>query len=193
MTDAGDQHEADALLLTLPVPQALTLLADSDFALDPTDRTALESVTYRACLAVLAVLNRPALLPAAGLTRFDDSAGPVALVVDNQQKGTSPDQPALTVYARPDYSLTRFDDDLTTVGHDLLRSLSDRIPPGSIETVQVHRWRYSTAGHRLSDPYRLLSAPFPLLIGGDGFGPGNVEGAFLSGMAMGEGFTVITR
>lgn len=185
-TDTGDQYEADALLLTLPVPQALTLLADSDFALDPADQAALETVHYQPCLAMLVALNQPSNLPTPGLVRFDDLSSPVSLVIDNQQKGCSPDRPTLTIYASATYSQTHFDDNLDSVGHDLLAHLADLIPPGSIETVQVHRWRYSTADRRLPESCRRLVAPFPLIIGGDAFGQGGVEGAFLSGKSMSD-------
>ena len=181
-TEAGGQYRADALLITIPAPQALALMQTSGFALTPSDQSALSAITYHPCIAVMVALHRPSTIPAPGAVRYE--TGDIAWVADNSQKGISPGQPSVTIHASADFSQTHFDDDLPTIGQQLIDQLPTLIPADSLRTVQVHRWRYSLADQRHPAPFLAAEAPLPLLFGGDGFGMGNVEGAFLSGLQM---------
>lgn len=183
-TESGEIYQADSLLITIPAPQALMLVQRSDFTLADADRSVLAAITYRPCLAVMVALNQPVSLPASGAIRH--GSGDVAWVADNARKGISPDQPSVTIHATADFSQAHFDNDLTAVGQQLIDQLRDYIPADSVSAVQVHRWRYSLAEQRHYDPFLLASAPLPLLFGGDGFGAGNVEGAFTSGLRMAD-------
>ncbi|WP_461054596.1 NAD(P)/FAD-dependent oxidoreductase [Spirosoma arcticum] len=187
-TESGGQYRADSLLITIPAPQALALVQKSGYALADANRAALSAIAYRPCIAVMVALNQPSHLPAPGVVHYD--TGDVGWVADNTQKGISPDQPSVTIHASADFSRAHFDDDLTVVGQQLIDQLSEWIPAGAVSAVQVHRWRYSLAEQRHPDPFLEANAPFPLLFGGDGFGAGNVEGAFTSGLRMAEFLTV---
>lgn len=189
-TASGGHYRADALLITAPAPQALTLVEKSGFALAAVDGSALAAITYQPCLAAMVTLNEPSHIPAPGAVRPE--TGDVAWVADNAQKGISPGQPSVTIHASADFSRMHFDDDLTVVGQHLIGQLRDWIPADAVSAVQVHRWRYSFADQRHPDPFLAAQAPFPLLFGGDGFGAGNVEGAFTSGRRMAE-FLSINR
>ena len=187
-TESGGQYRANSLLITVPAPQALVLVQKGGFALADADRVALSAITYRPCIAVMVALNQPSHLPAPGVVHYD--TGDVAWVADNAQKGISPDQPSVTIHASADFSQAHFDNDLTVVGQQLIDQLRELIPAGAVSAVQVHRWRYSLADQRYSNPFLVADAPFPLLFGGDGFGAGNVEGAFISGVRMAEFVTI---
>ncbi len=183
-TESGHTHRADAVLCTLPAPQALALLRDSE--LDPAEIgvAALSAITYQPCIAVVVALNQSNQLPAPGGVRFDE--GPVAWVADNQQKGIS-SSPTLTIHASADFSRKRLeytDSDVNLLGAELISELGEWISPSAVDSFQVHRWRYSLADNRYAEPLLVAQTPAPLLFGGDGFGMGNVEGAFLSGRAM---------
>ncbi|AQG80169.1 NAD(P)/FAD-dependent oxidoreductase [Spirosoma montaniterrae] len=188
-TEAGNEYRANALLLTIPVPQALALLNDSDCRLEAADCIALDAISYEPCLTVLATVERSGLIPAPG---FWQSPTPdVAWVVDNQQKGISPEQPSVTIHASSSFSRENLDGDLEAAGRQLLTQLQRRIPAETVGVVQVHRWRYSHAERQHPAPFLAASAPFPLLFGGDGFGADSlsdlrsgVERAFVSGRAM---------
>jgi len=182
LTDTGGCYEADSLLVTIPVPQAQTLFNDSDFVLSEPEQAALAAVAYKPCLAVIVALNQPSWIPAPGILRFEE--GPIAWVADNQQKGISPNQPSVTIHASHAFSQAHLDDDLNAVGQGLIDQLTELLPADAVATYQVHRWRYSQADQRHNEPFLRINAPIPLLIGGDGFGMGNVEGAFLSGYQM---------
>lgn len=181
-TESGGEYRADALLITIPTPQSLVLVEKSGFALSTADQSALAAIQYQPAIAVMVALNRPVQLPASGAVRYQ--TGDITWVADNAHKGISPGQPSLTIHASTDFSRTHFDDDLTAVGQQLTDQLQAWLPADSISTVQVHRWRYSLADQRHPTPFLAAEAPLPLLFGGDGFGTGNVEGAFTSGLAM---------
>lgn len=181
-TEAGDSHQADALVSTVPAPQAITLLQDSGLAVSAPDRDALSGIVYEPCLAVLASLSQPSRIPAPGAVRYE--RGDVAWIADNQQKGVS-SQPSVTLHASADFSRKELDrTDLNAVGQKLLDQAQEWVSATSVVEVQVHRWRYSRAAVRHPEPFLAVDAPFPLLLGGDGFGAGNVEGAFTSGLQL---------
>lgn len=181
-TEAGTTYTADALILTIPAPQAATLLQDSKIPLNEAGEHAFAAIVYQPCLAVLALLKEPSHIPAPGLVKFEE--GDFATVTDNQQKGIAPEQPTVTIHASSAFSQANLEGDLPAAGQKLLNQLTDWIPAENIIEYQVHRWRYSLAGIRSPEPFAALDTTFPLLMGGDGFGMGNVEGAFQSGLQM---------
>lgn len=185
-TESGETYRADALISTLPAPQALTLLADSGLPLESADRSALSAITYQPGLAMLIALNELGRItqPGALLNPTPD----VAWLADNRQKGVSDDQPSVTLLASADFSRAHLDGDLDAAGQTLIRQVADFVPAEAVTSVQVHRWRYSLADVRHSEPFlSLVNWAAPLLLGGDGFGPFvGVENAFLSGRAMTE-------
>ncbi len=183
LTEADQTYTADRVICTLPAPQVLSLLHDSQFALTTADETALQAIHYQPCIAVMVLLNAPSPIPAPGAFRFGDDS-PVSWVADNTQKGISPGQPSVTIHASAAFSAARFDSELAALSRELIGQLADWIPADSVVSVQGHRWRYSLADVRHPEPFLAVSGPFPLLLGGDGFGMGNVEGAFVSGLAM---------
>lgn len=190
-TEAGNSYTADALILTIPAPQAATLLQDSKIPLNEAGEHAFAAIIYQPCLAIVVLLKEPSRIPAPGLVKFEE--GDFATVTDNQQKGIAPEQPTVTIHASPEFSLANLESDLMEAGQKLLDQLTDWIPAESIVEYQVHRWRYSLAEMRSPEPFAALNTPFPLLLGGDGFGMGNVEGAFQSGLQMAEALKEETR
>lgn len=184
MTEAGNTYRADALILTIPAPQALVLLQDSTITLPEFDDIALKNITYLPCLAVIALLNQPSRIPPPGLQILEK--GGIEKVTDNQQKGIAPEQPTVTIHATPAFSTEHLEGDLREAGQKLLTQLTEWIPAESVAEYQVHRWRYSLAEVRHPEAYLRCPTPFPLLLGGDGFGLGNVEGAFQSGLQMAQ-------
>lgn len=182
-TESGNQYLFDALISTMPIPQATELFQRSETVLSDKDQHVLASIEYDPCIAVLAMLKTPTAIEGGGLLLENQ---PVAWIADNFQKGIS-SVPSVTLHASASYSQAHLEEDLQTVGNDLLASVSDWIVPESIEQVQVHRWRYSLARQRYSHSfYKLEHAP--VYLAGDAFGLGNVEGAFLSGLEVGKQF-----
>lgn len=182
--EQGERYGADTLILTSPVPQSLALLAAGGVELAGTDRTALERITYAPCLCGLFWLEGDIALPAPGA--IQRPGADLAWVADNQRKGISPAATLITVHAGPEYSATHYD----TPDDELLATFQASLQPfmrGKVtrHEAQLKRWRYALP--TVTHPARYLQAQGlpPLYFGGDAFGGPRVEGAALSGLAMG--------
>ena len=185
-TDSGETLEADAVLLTAPVPQALDLLLGGPVALAPQDLEALRAIRYDSCLVVLAVLRGPSGMTQPGAT--DPATGPIDWIADNHLKGVSA-LPGVTIHATAAYSASNWGADDNGIATDLL--LAAALDAAPIEgAVQVHRWKY--ARPTVVHPERCLLAQDlpPLVFAGDAFGGAKVEGAVLAGFAAAD---VLTR
>ncbi len=174
--------DADALLLTPPVPQSLALLAAGQIPLPDAAREKLAALRYDPCIAVLAALDAPSRLPFPGAMQLNQD--PLQWIADNQRKGTS-DVPAVTIHATPGFSAANWDAPLEATGETLLQAAAPWIGARAVVT-QVHRWRYSQPVALHPEPCLFLAEPAPLLFAGDAFGGPRVEGAVLSGLAAAE-------
>lgn len=178
----AESFDADAVLLTPPVPQSLTLLAAGEVALAAADQAALRAISYEPCLALLAVLAGPAGLPEPGAV--DPADGPIDWMADNHRKGVSA-EPAVTIHATAEFSREHWSTPDGEVAALLLAAAGLAAAP-TPDGVQVQRWRYA----RPVDvhPQRCLAAEgLPgLLFAGDAFGGAKVEGAVLSGRAAAD-------
>jgi renalase len=183
--DDGSDLEADAVVLTPPVPQSLTLLAAGGVMLSEADARALQTIRYEPCLAVMAALD--------GASGLDDpgaiapASGPIGWMADNRAKGVS-SVPAVTIHATAEFSRSHMDASDELVAAELLRAAGLRARPPDGQ-VQVQRWRFArpTTIH----PARFLVADGlpPLVFAGDAFGSAKVEGAALSGIAASAAVT----
>ncbi len=182
--DDGSALDADAVLLTPPVPQSLELLAAGDVELDSDDRDALGAIRYDPCIAVLAPLRGASGLPEPGAV--DPDVGPIDWMADNHIKGVS-SVSAVTIHADAEFSTTHWESTDDVVITELLRG-ADLDAQAIAPAVQVQRWRYARPA--VLHPHRcLVASGVPTLIcAGDAFGGAKVEGAALSGIAAGEAF-----
>jgi renalase len=181
-TNTGDVFSAAAVLLTPPVPQSLALLTAGEIELDPAMRTRLEGIQYERCLAVMAVLKGPSLIPPPGAIM--PTSGPVSWIADNQLKGISA-EPAVTIHANHEFSLAHWDEDRMESGRLLLEAAQSWLG-AEVLSYQVHGWRYSKPLQVDAHPCALLQTSPPLVMAGDAFAGPRVEGAALSGMAAAE-------
>ncbi|MDP5140703.1 MAG: FAD-dependent oxidoreductase [Spirosomaceae bacterium] len=177
--DSGNSYETDALILTSPAPQTIDLLNDVNFEVNNSVIEALNSIEYLPCISVMALLNAQTKIPKPGNLTFENEA--IAWIADNTQKGISEPQ-TVTIHASAAYSQDNLEGNLEEIRDELLSKAAEWVSPESIVEKQIHRWRYSLANKRYNEPF--LAVNETLLLGGDGFGIGNIEGAFLSGKAM---------
>lgn len=179
-TQNGENFEADAVLLTPPVPQILSLLDHSGIGLNPEIREKLARVSYHPCITMLALLEKPSQIPApGGLWGTGDRLGWIGC---NYQKGISPNGYAVTIQANPAFSRSHWDAENETIAKDLGQAASPWLDSPVLD-YQIHRWRYSQVAVSYGEPYLALSHPGPLVLAGDGFVAGKIEGAVLSGLA----------
>ena len=179
ITQGDRTYHADRLIITSPVPQSLTLLADSAIALPADIQTSLEEVSYHSCIAVLALLAKPSKIPSPGGIAIEDK--PLIWLADNYQKGISPHGYSVTLHANPEFSDRHYHSTDEDIAQKLLETASPWID-STVITYQVHRWRYSLPKTFYSLPCLALSEP-PLTMAGDAFVAPKIEGAVLSGMA----------
>lgn len=179
-TQTGESFEADYLLLTPPVPQTLALLDNSGIELTAEVREKLERVSYYPCITMLALLEKPSQIPApGGLWGTGDRLGWMGC---NAQKGISPNGYAVTIQANPDFSRSHWDQENETIAEKVLQAANPWLNSPVLD-YQIHRWRYSQVAVSYGEPYLALSTPGPMVLAGDGFVAGKIEGAVLSGLA----------
>lgn len=184
-TESGTLFVADALILTPPVPQSLALIKGvidtGNFTLPPTARSSLEQLAYDPCIAVMALLNEPSLIPDPGAVQLEH-AEPIYWIADNQRKGISPKASAVTIHATPAFSRLHWETPDEGVAQLLIEASTRWFKGSSVQAVQVKRWRYSKPIETYHDRCLFVSDP-PLAFAGDAFGGPRVEGAALSGLA----------
>lgn len=175
-TELGNSYSFDNLIITIPIPQVIELFGKSEIVFSENDKKSINKVEYAPCIAVMAVLKNPTEIPTGGIILDNQT---VAWIADNFQKGIS-SIPTATLHASAEFSKKYLEGDLQLVAKEMLASVSQWVTPENIVSWQVHRWRYSNAIKRFEEPFYQLENQSIYLVG-DGFGIGNVEGAFLSG------------
>ncbi len=184
VTDLGE-HQADAYVLTAPIPQSLAILAWSGRLPEPDLADALHAFTYNATLALLAVLDRDPRLPAPGAIQQPDH--PVfTFISDNATKGVST-VPALTFHVGNQASRRRWNEPDGALCDALVAEAAPWLGGASIVAAQLVRWRY--AGPTVPWPAPCLMVrhdPQPIVLAGDAFDGPKVEGAFRSGLAAAQ-------
>ncbi|HSL73778.1 MAG TPA: FAD-dependent oxidoreductase [Ilumatobacteraceae bacterium] len=179
--DDGTIHDADHVVVTTPLPQAFALLADSGVELDEQ----LLHTDYDRTIALLALLERPSLVPAPGGVQGPNDD--VGFVADNQRKGVSA-APALTLHASATWSAAHWDDDADTVLPRLLELARPWIAPDSIVEAQVKKWRFATPRRVWPEPC-WRSPDGGIVLAGDAFDGPRVEAAHNSGLAAAHALT----
>jgi renalase len=187
-TESGNTYSFDNLIVTIPIPQLIDLLNQSQIKISNQDQSVFESIHYEPCIAVMAVLNQPTDILGGGIILENQ---PVAWVADNFQKGIT-QNPTATIHASAEYSTKHFDNDLQLVAKEMLASVNQYIKPDDIQSFQVHRWKFSNATKRYDKPFYQVENQ-NIYLGGDGFGIGNVEGTFLSGYFLGNHIGMLGR
>ena len=184
--ESGFVVAGGALLLTAPVPQSLELAESGGYRLPDGVRRELAAVSYDPCLALMAVLDAPGVVPEPGGMQIKGE--PLDWIGDNQTKGIS-EAPAVTIHAGPGWSRAHYEDDEAEVTRSLLLLAGERLGTDlasrAVDT-SLGRWRYSWVTRPHPEPRLVASESPPLLFCGDAFGQPKVEGAALSGLAAAD-------
>lgn len=186
LATAGEDREfhAGIAVLTAPVPQSLALIDAGGVRLAPSQRTALEAIRYAPCLCGLFWVDGTVHLPEPGA--LQRQVGIVRWMADNRRKGISPEATILTLHASPDWSKAHYDERDEAVLEALGAEMRPWLGTGAaLESAEVKRWRYALPTALHSARYLQAEGLPPLFFGGDAFGGPRVEGAALSGMAIG--------
>jgi len=184
--ESGLRVEGRALVLAMPVPQALDLASSGSYGLPDEARSQLGAVSYDPCLALMVLLDGQTHVPGPGGMQIKDE--PLDWIGDNRRKGIS-EVPAITVHAGPRWSRERFEDDEREITRQLISFAGDRLGTElapAIVATSLARWRYSWVTNPHPEPFFVASEDPPLLFCGDAFGQPKVEGAALSGLAVAD-------
>lgn len=186
--DDGTVIEADALLLTCPVPQSWALLVESELEV-PDDLFRRE---YHRTIGLLAVLDGPSAVPDPGGVQFDptDADLPFGFIADNAMKGIS-DVPALTFHATQPWSLEHWDEDHETLRAQLLERARPWIGDAEVVEAQVKKWRFAGPAEPWPESC-WVDGEHDLVLAGDVFAGPKVEGAHDSGLAAAEALRALT-
>jgi renalase len=184
--ESGLRVAGDALVLALPVPQALGLVSSGNYQLSDEARRNLEAISYDPCLALMVLLDGPTGVPEPGGMQIKGE--PLDWISDNRRKGIS-QAPGITIHAGPQWSRSHFDDGEWEVARSLISLAGDRLgtdlTPSVVET-SLSRWRYSWVTNTHTEPCLVATEDPPLLFCGDAFEQPKIEGAVLSGLAAAD-------
>ena len=174
----------DMLLMTPPAEQTLALIDAGDLKISAEIRNHLTNIQFNPCFALMAVLDRPSLIPNPG-GLWPVGGEPISWMADNQQKAVS-DLPSITLHASATFTEQHYEDDQESVAQKLLAAAKPWIGDANVVTWQLQRWRYSIPTVVHPERTLLTTSPGPLAFAGDAFGGARVEGAALSGLAAAE-------
>jgi renalase len=184
--ESGLRVAGGALVLGVPVQQALDLTSSGSYTLPDGARRQLEAVSYNPCLALMILLDDSTGVPEPGGMQIKSE--PLDWICDNRRKSIS-EAPAVTVHAGPEWSRSHFEDDETEITESMISRASDHLgtdlASATVET-SLARWRFSWVKNPHPEPCLVASDDPPLLFCGDAFGQPKVEGAALSGLAAAD-------
>jgi renalase len=184
--ESGLRAVGNALVLAVPVPEALALISSGRYGLPDGAMRQLEVVSYDPCLALMVLLDDSTGVPEPGGIQI--KAEPLDWIGDNRLKGIS-EAPAVTVHAGPEWSRVHFENDEAEVIDSMISLAGDRLGTDlapAVVSASLARWRYSWVTNPHPEPCLVASETPPLLFCGDAFGQPKVEGAALSGLAAAD-------
>lgn len=180
----GREFRGRSLVVTAPPPQGETLLAESA----PAAAEVLRGISMEPCLAVVARFPRRDL-KWQGIQANDSSIS--WLGHDTSKR---PDlhegKTIVVVHASPDFSRKYYAAEENQIVATLLLRASEISGDDlrSPEAVFLQRWRYAQPVAPPDGEQAVsFDAPAPLVLAGECFAGGKIEGAWLSGVAAGKG------
>jgi renalase len=173
--DDGTAVVADAVLVTCPLPQTVSLLMTAEVDVPE----ALWRIDYDRTLALLAVLDRASAVPAPGGVQ---AAPGFTFIGDNARKGISA-VAALTLHADPTWSAEHWNDEPAAALAELTELAAPWLGDAAVVESQLKRWRFATPKVIWPQPCWTAAGPRPLALAGDAFAGPRIEGAAASGSA----------
>ncbi len=174
---AGEVFEANQIILTAPLPQALQLLKGARLNIPHHLYKPFAAVNYDPCLTLMIeghVNDGPPF--------FTLDNHPVQLLVDNGAKGLAEGQRAITINTSADFSRQAWEwESVRIVG--FIEQALEPYCRLNIDRAHVHRWRYARVHNPFQKAFADLEQKNPLLLAGDAFGGPRIELAALSGIS----------
>lgn len=176
--DTGESFDADAVILTAPIPQSFGFAFTGGVEFPEELRT----IDYDRTLGLLAVLDGPAAIPTPGALQNPDDV--FSFIGDNQAKGISP-VPALTFHANPTWSAAHWDTPHDEAEALLRKAAAPYLGGANITASNYKRWRFATPQRNWPDR-NWSNDTGTMVVAGDAFAGPRVEGAALSGLSAAD-------
>jgi len=188
----GNEWQSEKVLLTMPVPQIIELLKDSEVRVDSSVYNQLKKVVFEPTYVGIYKFNHPTNLPENGHVDTDLPEG-MERMVDHEKKGISKET-TVSIYMKSDWSRKYY-------GEDYVLSLikekaASYLDWKDLESEQLKRWRYAQAKNVVQSSYLDLSGEGTLVAAGDAFLRENdeakrtrLESAYLSGKDAAASFS----
>ena len=173
--DDGTSHEADAVIVTAPLPQAFALMIDGGIELDET----LFRTDYDRTIGLLVRLDQAPDLPPSGGIQNADAV--FSFIGDNASKGVSA-EPGVTFHANTAWSEAHWDDNNDALIEQLTTAAQPWLGDATIVEHSLKKWRLATPRSIWPDPC-WTTANGKVIMAGDAFAGPKVEGAHNSGLA----------
>lgn len=167
------------LIVTAPPPQGAQLLQEAA----PRAAELLQTLCANPCLAVAAKYPRRAL----SWQGIQSDSAEISWIGHDTSKRPDehPGQTVVVVHASADFSRTHYDETEEKITRMLLShasAIAGEELATSAETF-LQRWRYATTkASATAGGFASVDAPAPLVLAGECFGDGKIEGAWLSGV-----------
>ncbi|GAB4135592.1 MAG: FAD-dependent oxidoreductase [Cyanobacteria bacterium J069] len=196
----GRSLSAQAIVMAIPAPQALTLLQPLAAALESELLDKLAAVQFNPCITAIARFSAAERdwfdAPPWSAVNFPENTGLHWVSIDST-KGRNLDCPVLVMQSSPAFAEMHLEAaDLAPIGNELLQKTAMHLLPGlpSPPILQVHRWRYATVRSPYSQTCLSTNQPAPLVLAGDWCGlkeitenqNHSIEQALVSGVAAAE-------
>jgi len=176
----GKSFRAHRLIVTCPPPQGADLLAKAA----PQAAELLRGITMDPCLALVAQFPRRAI-PWHGIQSEDATISWIGHDT-SKRPDLHPGRTIIVIHASPSFSRTHFGEPEDKI-HDAVLTRASEMSGLDLrqpESVFLQRWRYAMpANPPAGSPVRSFDLPAPLILAGECFAGGKIEGAWLSGHA----------
>jgi renalase len=179
----GKSFRTHRLIVTSPPPQGADLLAGAA----PEAAAFLRGMAMDPCLALAAQFPRRSI-PWHGIQSGDATISWIGHDT-SKRPDLHHDRTIIVVHASPAFSRAHYGEPEEKIREALLVRASEmsgedfRQP----ESIFLQRWRYAMPTHPPEGPpARAFDLPSPLILAGESFAGGKIEGAWLSGRAAGS-------
>lgn len=174
----GRTFRSRRLIVTAPPPQGVQLLQEAA----PRAAELLQTFRANPCLAVAAKYPRRAL----AWTGIQSDSAEISWIGHDTSKRPDehPGQTVVVVHASADFSRTHYDEAEEEITRLLLSRASVIAGQdlGAPAGTFLQRWRFATIEEATAaGPAAAAEAPAPLILAGESFAGGKIEGAWLSG------------
>lgn len=178
----GSEIFCEHLVITVPQPQALTLLG----AGNPLSRE-ISHARMSPCWTLMAAFSEASERIATEFTNRFSSNNPLAWIALNSSKPGRQDVNCWVAQADADWSADNLERDPEEIKTEMLFLLCDELglAPSSVRYASAHRWRFANVETPLGKPFVRNSAG-TLYLGGDWCLDACVEAAWQSGVAIAE-------